>query len=264
MALLAAVEADSQRAAALVTLLALNGLRVSEALEADVMDLGTERGIGVLHVRRKGGKRATVALAPRTAGAIDTYLDGRDSGPLFTTSTGGRFDRGGAYRLASRLARQAGSRPILTASATAPSRSPWIPGCLSVTFRTSPVMPTPGRPAATTIPDTTSTGRPRSPSLPLSGEFPGGLLTVLRPATRGSRGSRSLLWPSRASWPKSRTPRATPGCDPCCHYPSSLSFSAVVPADPGSEHGYLTRRQGSQRCLSTSSQGHTPSTAYAG
>jgi site-specific recombinase XerD len=106
-ALLSAAQADSPRSHALVTLLALNGLRVSEALAADVTDLSTERGHRVLFITRKGGRRATVHLAPRTAETIDAYVDGRASGPLFATSTGGRLDRATTWRLLRKLARLA-------------------------------------------------------------------------------------------------------------------------------------------------------------
>ena len=56
---------------ALISLLALNGLRVSEATGADIEALGVERGHRTLVVTRKGGKVVTVPLAPRTARAID-------------------------------------------------------------------------------------------------------------------------------------------------------------------------------------------------
>ena len=73
-ALFRIAEADSPRSLALVLLLGLNGLRISEALSADVDDLGTERGHHVLVVKRKGGNTATVPIAPRTAGAVDEYV----------------------------------------------------------------------------------------------------------------------------------------------------------------------------------------------
>jgi integrase/recombinase XerD len=49
---------------ALISLLALNGLRVSEATGADIEALGTERGHRTLVVTRKGGKVVTIPLAP--------------------------------------------------------------------------------------------------------------------------------------------------------------------------------------------------------
>ena len=52
---------------ALISLLALNGLRVSEATSADIEHLGLERGHRTLTITRKGGKVVTIPLAPRTA-----------------------------------------------------------------------------------------------------------------------------------------------------------------------------------------------------
>ena len=56
---------------ALISLLALNGLRVSEATGADIEHLGLERGHRTLVITRKGGKVVTIPLAPRTTRAID-------------------------------------------------------------------------------------------------------------------------------------------------------------------------------------------------
>ena len=61
---------------ALVTLLAINGLRISEALGA-VEALGLERGPRTLTVERKGGKVVVIPLAPRTARAIDLAIGER-------------------------------------------------------------------------------------------------------------------------------------------------------------------------------------------
>jgi site-specific recombinase XerD len=102
--LIAAARQDSPRTHALVLLLSLNGLRIAEALGADASDLDTERGHRVLRITRKGGKRATVPLAPRTADALDTYLNERSSGPLFATATGGRLDSPAVWRTLRRLA----------------------------------------------------------------------------------------------------------------------------------------------------------------
>jgi len=90
-----------------VLLLGLNGLRVSEALGADVEDLTTERGHRVLRIKRKGGKTATVPLAPRTAEAVDAYVGDRTIGPLFATTTGVRWHRSEAWRTLRRLAKVA-------------------------------------------------------------------------------------------------------------------------------------------------------------
>jgi integrase/recombinase XerD len=48
---------------ALISLLALNNLRVSEATGADIQALGVERGHRTLVVTRKGGKVVTIPLA---------------------------------------------------------------------------------------------------------------------------------------------------------------------------------------------------------
>ncbi len=56
----------SPRDHALASLLALNGLRISEALGADIDALDFERGHRTLKIVRKGGKHVTIPLAPRT------------------------------------------------------------------------------------------------------------------------------------------------------------------------------------------------------
>ena len=66
---------------ALISLLALNGLRVSEATGADIEHLGLERGHRTLTITRKGGKVVTIPLAPRTARAIGLATGEDSSGP---------------------------------------------------------------------------------------------------------------------------------------------------------------------------------------
>src|ERR1700739_2526284 len=83
----------------LISLLALNGLRVSEATGADIENLGLERGHRTLTVTRKGGKVVTVPLAPRTARAIDLAVGERTDGPLFLAEDGRGLDRHAAGRL---------------------------------------------------------------------------------------------------------------------------------------------------------------------
>jgi integrase len=62
--LLTAAEADGPSAAALVSLLVYNGLRIAEALRCDVEDVTYQRGHRVLRIVRKGGAAATDPLAP--------------------------------------------------------------------------------------------------------------------------------------------------------------------------------------------------------
>ena len=93
---------------ALISLLALNGLRVSEATGADIEALGVERGHRTLVVTRKGGKVVTIPLAPRTARAIDLAVGERSEGPVFLAADGRRLDRHGAGRIVRRVAHRAG------------------------------------------------------------------------------------------------------------------------------------------------------------
>src|ERR1035441_1911304 len=98
---------------ALISLLALNGLRVSEATGADIEHLGLERGHRTLTITRKGGKVVTIPLAPRTVRAIDLAIGERTDGPVFLAGNGRRLDRHGAGRIVRRVARRAGiTKPV--------------------------------------------------------------------------------------------------------------------------------------------------------
>ncbi len=92
---------------ALISLLALNGLRVSEATGADIEHLGLERGHPILTITRKGGKVVTIPLAPRTARAIDPAIGERPDGSVFLAADGRRLDRHGAGRIVREVARRA-------------------------------------------------------------------------------------------------------------------------------------------------------------
>jgi integrase/recombinase XerD len=93
---------------ALLSLLALNGLRVYEATGANIEALGLERGHRTLTILRKGGKTVIIPLAPRTARAIDLAVGERSEGPLFLGTGGQRLDRHAAARIVGRIARRAG------------------------------------------------------------------------------------------------------------------------------------------------------------
>ncbi len=116
----------SARDHALASLLALNGLRVSEALGPDIGDLGFERGHRTLKILRKGGKHAVIPLAPRTSRALDLYIGERRTGPIFLAK-GARMDRYAADRTVKRLARQpgspSGSAPTASGTPSSPPRS---------------------------------------------------------------------------------------------------------------------------------------------
>ena len=98
------------RDGALITLLALNGLRISEALNADIDDLSSERGHRTLAIVRKGGKHVTIPIAPRTGRALDLYIGDRTMGPIFLGVEGGRMDRYCADRMVKRLVKRARNR----------------------------------------------------------------------------------------------------------------------------------------------------------
>jgi site-specific recombinase XerD len=82
-ALLHTAREHSPDAEAIVALLGLNGLRVSEVCGAQVEDLRRESGGGrSLRVRGKGGKEVWVALNKTTERAVMRAVGGRSSGPL--------------------------------------------------------------------------------------------------------------------------------------------------------------------------------------
>jgi hypothetical protein len=81
---------------ALISLLALNGLRASEVTGANVEALSVERGHRTLVITRKGAKVVTIPLAPRTARAIDLAVGERSEGPVFLAADDRRLDRHGA------------------------------------------------------------------------------------------------------------------------------------------------------------------------
>jgi integrase/recombinase XerD len=113
-ALLVAAGLSTPLEHALISLLALNGLRVSEATGADIEHLGLERGHRTLTITRKGGKVVAIPLAPRTARAIDLAVGERTDGPVFLATDGRRLDRHGAGRIVRKVARRAGIAKAVT------------------------------------------------------------------------------------------------------------------------------------------------------
>ncbi|WP_248960141.1 tyrosine-type recombinase/integrase [Sphaerisporangium perillae] len=126
-ALIEAADADHGparlRTAALIRLLQL-GIRVTEAVNAQIDDLGYSRGYRTLRVRLKGDKKLVRRLPVETTYALDQYLADRAAragvelrdlrGPLFTTSGGQALPRGRAWELVARIARQAGIESKVT------------------------------------------------------------------------------------------------------------------------------------------------------
>lgn len=69
---------------AIMLLLFSTGLRASELLIIQAEDVDWTRGLIVIR-RGKGGKFRMVPLGPKVERALDRYLDGRTTGPLFLT-----------------------------------------------------------------------------------------------------------------------------------------------------------------------------------
>jgi len=152
---------------ALISLLALNGVRVSEATGADIEHLGPERGHRTLVITRKGGKVVTTPLAPRTARAIDLAIGERTEGPLFVTADGKRLDRHGAARIVRRVTRRAGiAKDVSPHCDTVSSPPPSTLGSRCATCRRLPPTPTRAPPCATTGRGPAWTGTPPASSPP--------------------------------------------------------------------------------------------------
>lgn len=83
----------SVRDHAMASLLALNGLRTFEALDADIDKLEFERGHRTLKIVRKGGKAVIIPLAPRTSRALDLFM-GETAKPLTGRSSASPGERG--------------------------------------------------------------------------------------------------------------------------------------------------------------------------
>lgn len=92
---------------ALVALLLLNGLRISEALNANIEDMDVEAGHRVLRVTRKGGKRQLIPLSAKTARAVEAVIGERETGPILLTKDGKRFTRFAARDALVRIGRRA-------------------------------------------------------------------------------------------------------------------------------------------------------------
>jgi integrase/recombinase XerD len=117
---------------ALVALLGLLGLRVFEACQADIDDLGEEHGHRVLRVLGKGTKLALVPLPPAVGRAIDHAVGDRVRGPILLNHNGRRMDRHAATRRLRRLA---------TSVIGVPGGYYETPARISTMFRTARIAP---------------------------------------------------------------------------------------------------------------------------
>ncbi|MFL5844268.1 MAG: tyrosine-type recombinase/integrase [Solirubrobacteraceae bacterium] len=93
--LIGAAREAGPRATLLVLLLLELGLRVSEAVGADIEDLGEQGRHRVLAIRGKGQatKATPVPLNPALVAAVADAAGGRDGGALLVTRTGRRLTR---------------------------------------------------------------------------------------------------------------------------------------------------------------------------
>jgi hypothetical protein len=173
-AMLVTAGLSSARDHALVSLLALNGLRVSEAIGADIERLGLERGHRTLTILRKGGKVVTVPMAPRTARAVDLAVGERCEGPIFLGPDDRRLDAtpppGSCGASPGAPGSTSGSDPTRCAMRSSPP--PSMPGFHSATCKRPRATPTRAQRCATTGPASPSTATPPTSSPRSSPEPP--------------------------------------------------------------------------------------------
>jgi integrase/recombinase XerD len=112
-ALLAAAESPRDRA--LVLVLVVLGLRVSEALALNLDGLESVRGHTTVLVAGKGGRVDRLPLPPMLVAALDDIAaaESRTTGPVWANSDGTRWNRHQVGRALARLGRRAGlARPL--------------------------------------------------------------------------------------------------------------------------------------------------------
>jgi site-specific recombinase XerD len=95
---------------ALICFLGLLGLRIFEAVAADITDLGEEHGHRILRVVGKGGRVTLIPLPPAVSRAVERAVADRTGGPILLNRAGRRMDRHCATRRLHRLAETAGVR----------------------------------------------------------------------------------------------------------------------------------------------------------
>jgi len=118
--LLDAADEHGPKTAALVALLALDGMKLGEVLAIDVPSVRVGRKSVSIEVSRRGADE-NVALAPRTAAAVAAYLADRRRGPLFlgdspVAAKRARLSRFGADFIVKRTGASAGIGKPVSAS----------------------------------------------------------------------------------------------------------------------------------------------------
>ena len=115
-ALLGAAEELGPKAAVLVALLLLDGLKLGEALGVDIDDLRVSPPSVTV---RRHGRGQSIPLQAATATAIDGYAASRTSGPLLLGNGVGepaRLTRSGAHHILKRAGAQAGITKTISAN----------------------------------------------------------------------------------------------------------------------------------------------------
>ena len=158
---------------ALISLLALNGLRVSEATGADIEHLGLERGHRTLTIR---AARSSPSRSPRAPPGQSTWppanaATARSSAAKTGAGWTGTAPGGSSAR--SRAAPGSPSPSDRTPSGTRSSPPPWTPACRCATFRRPPPTLTRGPRSCMTGPAGAWTGTPRISSRPTLLALPG-------------------------------------------------------------------------------------------
>lgn len=115
-AVIQAARASSPSDSALITLMGMLGLRVSEACAVRIEDYQEiERGHRVLRLVGKGGKPATIPLPVPVLRALDAAAGERTSGPLLLRNKSGEpVNRKSAAMTVARLCRKAGIKKHVT------------------------------------------------------------------------------------------------------------------------------------------------------
>jgi integrase/recombinase XerD len=98
-AVLSAARQHSTTAHALVAMLGMLGLRVSEACNARIEDLRYAGGYELLRVLGKGAKPAEMPLPIPVLRAVKAATEGRTGGPILLSANGKPLTRGAASRL---------------------------------------------------------------------------------------------------------------------------------------------------------------------
>ncbi len=107
-ALLTAARHEGPQAHALVAILGMLGLRISEACRANITDLSYHSGYELLQIMGKGNKPATIPLPVPVLRAVHDAIKDRQHGPILLNTRGQRMSPAAATGHLQRLARAIG------------------------------------------------------------------------------------------------------------------------------------------------------------